>query len=299
MKPTFLGLGAQKCASTWLHRLLGSHPEVRLPGAKEIDFFSYHFDRGYQWYERQFGCDARSRTVCVGEVSPSYFHDASAPSRVRDYCPEAKLLVTLRDPVERALSNHKHEVRLGHFAGEDLSFEAGLGNNPMYVEQGLYGKHLANWLSCFPSGQIYVALIEDIRTEPDRVAREMFRLLGVDESFESDALTVHFNASFANRSQSLVRLKDRVYQWSQSPGMGWLWSTATGMGARDAYRRLNVVESDAVIPPPRPETLRELRGLFTADIRRLEGMLERDLSHWLCSDDGEKNGGHLSGGVAK
>jgi hypothetical protein len=297
VKPTFIGLGAQKCASTWLHRLLSSHPQVDLPDVKEIDFFSYHFDHGYQWYERHF--DALAPDRCTGEVSPSYFHDPSAPQRVSSYSPDAKLLVTLRDPVERAVSNHKHEIRLGHLAGEDLSFEAGLNNNPMYVEQGLYGKHLANWLTSFPRRQIYVALMEDIQDKPVQVAREVFRFLGIDDSFESPVVTTRFNASFANRSQGLVRIKDRVYQLSQSPGMGWLWSTAAGIGARDVYRRFNVVHSETVIPPVSPATVGELRRRFASDIHRLETLLDRNLSHWLCTDEAEHNGAYRSGGASE
>ena len=296
MKPMFIGLGAQKCASTWLYQVLATHPQVRLPTLKEIDFFSYHYDRGFQWYERHFeGFEGVYRT---GEISPSYFHDPAAPARVRGYRRDMKLLLTLRDPVDRALSNHKHEVRLGHFTGADLSFEAGLANNPMYVEQGLYGKHLANWLRHFPRAQVYVALMEDISAEPERVAREVFRFLGVDDAFESSAVARRFNASFATRSKSLTKLKDEIYRWSRSPAVGWLWSTAAGIGARDVYRRLNVIESEAVIPPPRPQTLRELRERFARDIRELERLLDRDLSPWLCREERERRRGPVSGGFA-
>src|SRR5690606_31306508 len=146
---------------------------------------------GFQWYERHF--EGFDDTYVTGEISPSYFHDPAAPARVRAYRRDMKLLLTLRDPVDRALSNHKHEVRLGHFTGPDLSFEAGLANNPMYVEQGLYGKHLASWLQHFPREQVYVALMDDIRAEPQRVAREVFRFLGVDDTFESSAVARRFN----------------------------------------------------------------------------------------------------------
>lgn len=278
MKPAFIGLGAQKCASTWVHRLLDTHPQVVLPRVKEIDFFSYYFDRGYQWYEQQF--DAAGGDVS-GEVSPSYFHHLTAPARIRAFCPEVKLLVTLRDPVERALSNHRHEVRVGHFTGGDLSFEAGLANNPMYVEQGLYGAHLSNWLAHFPPQQIYVVLVEEIRAEPQRIAREIFRFLGIDEDFASEAVTGRFNVSYANRSSRLARVKDQLYELTRWRGLEWLWSAAAATGIRGLYRRVNVVDSNAVIPPPQPGTLRDLRRYFADDIRQLQEILDRDLSGWL------------------
>ena len=282
MKPAFIGLGAQKCASTWLHHILAAHPQVLLPDVKEVDFFSYHFDHGYQWYERKLptgGVDRR-----VGEVSPSYLHDHQVPGRVKGYAPDVRLLVTLRDPVERALSNHRHEVRLGHLAGDDLSFEAGLANNPMYVEQGLYGKHLGNWLTHFPADQLHVILVDDIRERPSAVVRELFRFLGVDDSFQPPALTNRFNPSFANRSPALARLKDRVYQLSRAPGLERFWSAAAALGARRAYRRLNVVRSDVLIPPARPQTLATLRARFDADLCRLESLLGRDLTPWRCAE---------------
>jgi hypothetical protein len=65
MQPTYVGIGAQKCASTWLHRILAEHPQVTVPEIKEVDFFSYHFDHGYQWYEQCFGNGAPRTARCA------------------------------------------------------------------------------------------------------------------------------------------------------------------------------------------------------------------------------------------
>src|SRR5512145_3457050 len=82
-RPTYVGIGAQKCASTWLHRMLEAHPQVCVPAVKEVDFFSYRYDRGYQWYERRLttGSDGTVRTA-RGEISPSYFCEPSVPERL-------------------------------------------------------------------------------------------------------------------------------------------------------------------------------------------------------------------------
>ena len=107
-----------------------------MPQVKEVDFFSYRYDHGYQWYERCFQSAKPARAR--GEISPSYFAEPAVPGARRAIsAPTPKSCCRLRDPVERALSNHRHEVRVGHLTGADLSFETGLANNPMYVEQGL------------------------------------------------------------------------------------------------------------------------------------------------------------------
>jgi hypothetical protein len=279
MQPTYVGIGAQKCASTWLHRILAEHPQVTVPEIKEVDFFSYHFDHGYQWYEQCFGNGA-PRTA-RGEISPSYFADPSVPGRVARYLPGVKILLSLRDPVERALSNHRHEVRVGHLTGPDLSFETGLKNNPMYVEQSLYATHLKRWLQHFNLADILIVLMDDIEAAPLAVCANVYRFVGVDDGFVPDALNTRQNQSFATRWGSLGAVKDAAYGASRLPGLRWLWDAAAGTGLRSLYRRINNVPSSAVIPEPGEQTLRELRMRFEPEVRELEEMIGRSLQAWL------------------
>src|SRR5262249_43557994 len=178
MKPTFIGLGGQKCASTWVHSVLKDHPDAYVSTPKEIDFFSSFYENGFQWYERSFAGAQHQRAI--GEISPSYLPDGNAPARAHEYNPRFRIIVSLRDPVERAYSNHLHEVRLGHYADEDLSFEAGLANNPMYLEQSRYAKHLGRWLRHFPRDQLLVILQEEISADPAQQARRLYQFLGLD-----------------------------------------------------------------------------------------------------------------------
>lgn len=279
MKPTFIGIGAQKCASTWLHRILEEHPAIGVGVDKEIDFFSYHFDHGYQWYEKQFvNCEHKS---VIGEISPSYLCEPAVPERVQQYLPDAKILVSFRDPVQRALSNHRHEVRVGHFTGAELTFEAGLSNNPMYVEQGRYATHLKRWLQYFPSEQILVVLMEDVEKDPLSVARNVYAFLGVDSSYQPQQLTKRFNQSYANRSRVLLSMKDILYKLTRSPGFGWLWSLGSMLGIKALYRGVNTVRSNMVIPEPAKHSLDELRLQFAPEIRELSALIQRPLDGWL------------------
>jgi hypothetical protein len=282
-RPTYVGIGAQKCASTWLHRMLEAHPQVSVPEVKEVDFFSYRYDRGYQWYERCFvdGRDASPAARARGEISPSYFCETAVPERVASYLPDAKIIVSLRDPVERALSNHRHEVKEGHLTGEDLSFERGLSNNPMYIEQGLYAKHLKRWLRHFPREQLLVVLMDDVEADPRGVCRTVYRFLGVDETFVPAGFGERQNGSYATRSARLTKLKDTVYATTRSPWLRWTWEVVGAAGLKPLYRGLNVVPSEAVIPPPQPQTLGQLRERFAPEIQELETLLDRSLSSWL------------------
>lgn len=278
MKPTFIGIGAQKCASTWLYRILGEHPDVAVSTVKEVDFFSYRFDHGYQWYERHFehGTNARA----IGEISPSYFCDEDTPARIKDYLPDAKILVSFRDPVERAVSNHKHEVRVGHYTGPDFSFDAGLRNNPMYLEQGKYATYLKRWLMHFPREQILVVFQEDVESKPLEVAREVYRFVGVNADYTPVGLRERFNPSFGIKRRWLADLKDSLYQVTRSPSLRWLWDGAASLGFKKLYRSTNTVTAEQALPPMSAEQKAALRRLFAAEVAELEQLLGCSLAHW-------------------
>lgn len=277
-KPTFIGIGAQKAATTWIYDVLSDHPDVGLSESKEVDFFSRHYDKGYQWYERQFVADGDRRAF--GEVSPSYLNEPSVPPRVAAYIPDCKIIVSLREPVARAISNHKHEVRVGHLAGEDLSLEAGLQNNPSYVDQGRYATHLGRWLEFFPRDQVMVVLHDDIRQDPAGVAREIYRFLGIAPDFVSGALNTRSNVGHLKRHPGLDALRRQLRLGLKRFGGSWLWEGAARLGLRKLYRSVAWVESEDRIPAPGEETLQALRNTFAPEVEQLERLLDRPLPAW-------------------
>jgi hypothetical protein len=278
MKPTFIGIGAQKCASTWLYRILAEHPEVGVSEEKEIHFFSHWYDRGYQWYERHFEGNAGKQVV--GEISPSYFVEPTVPKRVFDYDPNLKILVSFRHPIQRALSNHRHEVRAARYRGPDFSFEAGMRNNPMYVEQGRYGSQLERWLEYFPASQFLFVFMEDVESAPLQVAKDVFAFLGVDQNYVPQGLETRFNPSYANRYHWLVNVKDAMYRMSQLPGGALVWKFARSLGLRGLYRNVNWVNSEEAIPAALPETIEWLRQEYSGEITKLESLTGRSLAGW-------------------
>jgi hypothetical protein len=278
MKPKFLGIGAQKCATTWLYDILSDHPQVCLSDNKELDFFSHYFDFGYQWYERNF--NARKDAIATGEVSPSYLHAMDAPQRVYDYEPAMKLIVFLRDPVQRAISNHKHEVRIGHLRGDDLSLEYGLKNNPLYIGQGMYATHLQRWQALFPKQQILVELYDDVVADGAGVARRVYEFLQVDATHQPAALSERANESYVNRSAGLEASKNALRTLVRALHLGGLWNAFGNTGIRSLYRSFNRRPPEAIIPTMLPETRAYLDQCFAGEITQLESLLGRNLRSW-------------------
>lgn len=277
----FIGIGGQKCASTWIYDILAGHPEVCLSQEKELDFFSNFWDRGFNWYADQFDAEKAKAARIVGEVSPLYLADSDAPVRAAQYNPDMKLIVTFRNPIERAFSNHKHNIRQGFVNSADLSFEAAMASNPTYVEYGNYGKHLSNWLRHFPRSQVLILFFDDIVTLPSESAQSVYRFLGIAEDFKSPAIQNKSNESVAVANVKVARLVDHIRKAVRSSPFSWAWGGLRLIGLRALYRKLNMRNVDAAVPKMQLQTRRHLVELYKTDIALLEAITGRSLSTWI------------------
>jgi hypothetical protein len=196
--PDFLVLGAQKAGTTALYEYLRRHPQITGPSWKEVSFFDRHWARGESWYRGNFPNVARTRGKHVGEASPSYVFHPLAPRRVQEVVPEARLIVLVRNPVDRALSQYNHEVALGR---EPLPFEEALdaeeerlrgeqermAADPRYFSRewwshtykarGRYAEQLERWLAVFPRAQLLVLPSDDLGSDPARAHAQVLEFL--------------------------------------------------------------------------------------------------------------------------
>ena len=109
--PHFLGLGTQKGGTTSLQKLLEQHPGVYLPPCKEVHYFTVHTKKPADWYAAHYSrAQPRQRR---GDITPFYLFHPEVPNRIRSLMPRARMIVLLRDPVERALSQVFHARRHG------------------------------------------------------------------------------------------------------------------------------------------------------------------------------------------
>lgn len=276
-KPDFIGIGAQKCATSWMHELLNAHDQVFTSDPKEIDFFSYYFDRGYEWYERHFA--EAGPGLVRGETSPSYFYNPAVPARVRAYHPDIKIIVILRDPVERAYSNHLHEVRAGHLTG-DLSFAAGLRNNPAYIEQGRYATHLARWLKCFPQDQIKLLTFEEIMQDKARHADELCAFMGVSGGLSEELLNRRSNESVGHKSKGLQSIVGAGGHLLRRAGFAGPLERFKQIGAIDYLLGLNKVHLRDTVPAMRDEDRQACIDLLSSEVRELCTILDCEWLPW-------------------
>ncbi len=203
MLPRFLIIGAARAGTTSLYSYLVAHPSVSAPTHKEIHFFDLNYGQGLNWYRRHFPLAAPHRHghTVSGEASPYYLFHPAVPERVRESVPEVRLIALLRNPIERAYSQHQLAARHGRdtlsfeaaiaaeeerLAGEgermrtDRRYESFAHRHHTYLARGLYAEQLERWYGPFPQQQLLVLRSEDFFEDPRTVHRETLDFLGLE-----------------------------------------------------------------------------------------------------------------------
>ena len=133
-------IGPDKAGSSWLHTMLDHHPQIYVTEAKDLYFFDRFYHRGQDWYARQFG-GALEHHRYIGEVCPDYLACPKAPARMQEVIPQARLVVTLRDPASRAFSSYLYMRKHGE---GPPTFREALHSFPALLDHGRYGTQLAH-----------------------------------------------------------------------------------------------------------------------------------------------------------
>ncbi len=187
IKPSFLIIGAQKAGTSSLFRYLSQHPHIRLPASKELHFFDMQYQRSINWYEGLFPKRKFLSRQITGEASPYYLFHPLAPKRVNEHYPDIRLIVLLRNPVDRAYSHFNMERNRGNepevsfmraveleasrIFDEEQQIRQGIiqsgckFQNWSYMRRGLYGQQVADWQKFFRSKQFIFIKSEDFYTD--------------------------------------------------------------------------------------------------------------------------------------
>jgi len=281
--PHFLIAGASKTGTEWLMHCLADHPGIFMPRC-EIRYFNYRYDRGQQWYESRFSGAGQQQTI--GEKSPGYLRDPQAPARIRECMPDVKLVFLLRDPIERAYSHYRMELRAGRVS-EDV--ERVLAPGHTFIEEGRYNAHLARYLRYFDPEQTLVLLYDDLKQDPRTLLKTVCRFVGVSEEFESPLMDQAFHATgqrprFPRLYRTAVRMTRRIAE--SGPAGAELVSRIRRSGWQRLFHRIN---QGAPFPSMSPAHQRMLADYYREDLTDLSAWLDRDLTRWLDRYGNDQN----------
>jgi hypothetical protein len=173
---------------------LAQHPQIFLSPAKDLYYFDRYYDRGVSWYASQFrGATPQHRVV--GEVCPDYLACPDAPKRITADLGRPRVMVTLREPAERAFSSYLYMLK--HGEGE-TTFRATLQTRPELLEHGRYATQLSRFLEHLDRDQLLIALFDDLKADPQAFTNQVVRWLGLTPmTLDESALESRLPASGA------------------------------------------------------------------------------------------------------
>ena len=205
--PDFVGIGAQKAGTTWWYRLVLSHPEVshRRGIHKERHYFDHFGDTPFTADDaaRYHGWFPRTSGSMTGEWTPDYLCQPWTPPLLHRAAPGARLLVLVRDPIDRYRSGLAHDERMGTFDHARSVADA--------RARGFYHRDIGRWLEHFDAGQLLVLQYEQCAADPVGQLARTFAFLGLDP-FTPEGLRPSVHSSAEERSaldeQDRLRLVD-------------------------------------------------------------------------------------------
>lgn len=258
-------IGPQKSGRTWLFNALKEHQQVSSSKKDSIHYMDIFHHRGESWFHGHF--QSWSEKVIL-DPTYSYLRDNDAPRKIYEYNPSAKIMLTARNPVDRAFSHYWHEKKKDRF---NFKFEEVLGNYDLFanwIEPGFYARHYKNYLRYFPEENIRILFFDDLIESPSEFFKDVCAFCGIANTVVPSILNRKVNAAgmFKTRRQRVLEEKIKRY----------------------AVLNLGLLIKNKIMPTGHKEKLEdvnrciknELNDLYHEDICELETIAERDLSAW-------------------
>ena len=196
--PDFVIIGAQKSGTTSLENYISKHPQVLPAIKKETHFWYRDFDKGIDWYRAHFPPIPPEANYLTGEATPNYLENWQTAARIYREFPDVKLLVILRNPVDRTISQYYHWARIKRENRslaeainadlakltkiEDITAETKYWKQPgNYIGRGLYVEFLQKWMEVFPKEQFLILKGEELYETPTATMTQVFDFLGLPD----------------------------------------------------------------------------------------------------------------------
>ncbi len=284
----FFVVGGQKCATTSLFKYLNDHPQVCMPKQKEIGFFAIDevFKKGKKWYEASFpkAISNFPEKIIRGEVSPQYMFTIQAPLRIHMNYPDAKIIMILRNPIDRAFSayrmlSNRKEINVS-FSKATESFIRINKRKELFedfstvnfLEAGHYSLILKKYMDLFPRKNILVVFTEDLNSQPEILMQRIFNFLSIEKYLNNELIGKKFHEggvikfNFLNlileylskKDLKIIRLLKNLF-----PGTGyWL-------------RQWNIKKENKQSIPQ--DDRLKLKEYYSSDVEKLKNFLDQEI----------------------
>ena len=177
----FIGLGFRRCATSWINQILSQHHQVSKP-LKGLHFFNNNYERGLEWYEAEISKNKTNTTKVYGEFCTTYSypeHYKKVLHRIKSTYPHCKIIVSIRNPSERFISDYKRSIRRAEVAKLEKVDEI-INSNKQAIERGFYYRVINAINDLFPRDNIHTIHFDEIEKKPELVVKNLLNFLEID-----------------------------------------------------------------------------------------------------------------------
>jgi len=294
-QPDFFIVGAPKCGTTAMYEYLRKHPEIFMPEKKEPHFFGSDLNFGFPRITKERYLSLFVKALAekmVGEASAWYLYSNRASLEIKAFCPSARIIIMLRNPVDMLYSLHSHQLYHGTEDIED--FEAALDaesdrtnglriptkcpapSQLFYCDVVKYTEQVERYLNVFGKDKVYIIIFDDFKNDTLGIYRKTLRFLEVNPDFQPDFLIVNPNKrAYSKTLQHYLAYRPRIVKWFGNTFMpsslrdgllNFIWNLNTGYVKR---------------PRMDPQLRTQLMKKFTPEVQSLSKLIGRDLLFWV------------------
>jgi len=302
MSVDFFVVGAARSGTTSIYNYLSVHPQVFLPKVKECNFFSDVESMDYEAYEpldpdKQYHMKIIksqevydslfknvSEDLLKGDVSPSYLWDKKTAKKIYEYNPKAKIIISLRNPIERAFSHYLMHFNTGY--EKQKPFESAIsakkieiwGGGNLYLEMGLYYEQVKTYIEYFGKENVKIIIYEDWILDIKNSINEVYNFLDI-ESFNDVELNTKHN-------ETVVLKNGTVMNFLRKKKIKKVLNKILPEEFREKFKKSFFNDNNAEKECLQPETYERLVNYYQSDIVKLEKLLDVTLSEkWQISND--------------
>jgi hypothetical protein len=281
-------VGPPKTATTWVYQCFREHPEIATSELDSIDYYNVNYHKTYSWYIRHFILNNEHKLLF--DPSYNYLRSPFSAKRIARDNPNAKIIICLREPIERAFSHYWHEKKKGRY---NFTFDEILSNYDLFanwLEPGFYSFHIERFLKYFPIEQLKIILFDDLKRNPGSCIRDLFLFSGVDADFVPSIVDKKINVAKPKINPLIIKSRRTIKSAVQGLGVyDFAKKTKNALSPLCSKFRFGepVMESISDVDP---EVIDELIQIVENEILKLESLLNINLNGWrknvFLSDNG-------------
>jgi hypothetical protein len=286
-KVDFFIVGAPKAGTTSLYHYLNENLEIEMSSQKEPDFFSYEALQNQKLYyaknrintiEKYHSLFKREDNILRGEASVSYLFYKDVPNRIIEYNPNAKIIIMLRNPIDRAFSHYLMDYRLGLISAsfDSIIYKQSQNINAhlfyqQYVQVSEYANQVQRYLEVFSSKNIYFVDYDDFKYQTSDIMNNIFSFLNLSSNFKPD-LIKKYN-TYTQPKNSIIR-----YAYS----FRYFRKILSNILPKKLIEKItNFLFLSKKKPKLSESTIQFLKKYFESDVRTLSKLLNKDFTKWI------------------